>query len=534
MKKKFIKLIEDHNGAYDYWKELRLRSKTLIHFDAHFDFNFLPAKPPLQTLEEARGKEDLIRQCSDNVTYAELEKDERSLTNIGNYIYPAIRDGIVKYFYWVIPGGPDQLTKASDNVKRMLTKIRRKDPFGQSKIVRKRNALQTKIYGRDLYITTLDGLEAGLKNAIIDIDIDFLTTGTIQKSGSFIDAGRRFPWIWPRDLVKAIKNKKIRYDCVTIAYSVNGGFTPLMYKFFGDELAFYLNDDPGKLNAFISKRNAALKLFYNGKTAAAFKIASHLLSDIDTVGIDRSLIKKLKAHVNFMLFRMRAKTGLKNERVKYYQTCVRLDGTYRAKDNNYGPLFLRRKKALKKAEKEFRLILEADKGNFNPLLGLGKVYIRKKDPDKAFLYLRRAYRAAPENKEVLFHLGKAEDMRGNYKTAINYLKACLEKDKFHRNAMFLLGDIYVKVGGIDSALRVYSNAYKYRTGIVSKYKLFKFIKGIDVPSAHRDWIGREIRSYKNLRDNFQSMMNRMPSSERKRALSRHIKKTDREIKGIQV
>ena len=76
------KLIEDHDEAYFFWKKLGLKSKTLVHLDAHIDFGFHAAKPTKQTFAEAKSKEGLIRQLSTNLMYKELKVKERALTNI--------------------------------------------------------------------------------------------------------------------------------------------------------------------------------------------------------------------------------------------------------------------------------------------------------------------------------------------------------------------------------------------------------------------------------------------------------------------
>ena len=48
-------------------------------------------------------------------------------------------------------------------------------------------------------------------------------------------------WLYPDKFVGMLKEKGLKSDLVTIAYSVEGGFTPIGYKFIGDHLAYMLN-----------------------------------------------------------------------------------------------------------------------------------------------------------------------------------------------------------------------------------------------------------------------------------------------------
>ncbi|MFZ6016554.1 MAG: hypothetical protein ACOYU0_02855 [Nitrospirota bacterium] len=64
---------------------------------------------------------------------------------------------------------------------------------------------------------------------------------------------KRTPWILPERLVERLTLKGITVDILTISYSVEGGFTPLRYKYLGEELCLLFED---ALNERIKKHHA--------------------------------------------------------------------------------------------------------------------------------------------------------------------------------------------------------------------------------------------------------------------------------------
>src|SRR5260370_17855583 len=72
---------------------------------------------------------------------------------------------------------------------------------------------------------------------LLDIDTDFLLTEPVESARAGDDLWKQLPWIWPDELVAKLKEKGVRTDFVTIAYSVEGGFQPLTYSSLADTLA---------------------------------------------------------------------------------------------------------------------------------------------------------------------------------------------------------------------------------------------------------------------------------------------------------
>jgi hypothetical protein len=92
---------------------------------------------------------------------------------------------------------------------------------------------------------------------LLDIDTDYCIVDRVYTES---DGPRRLPWCWPEELIRRLQARGIVADMVTIPYSVDGGYTPLKWKYLGDELAARLGGtDRGAVQGFERLRDGALK-----------------------------------------------------------------------------------------------------------------------------------------------------------------------------------------------------------------------------------------------------------------------------------
>jgi len=369
-----IKTVEDHHEAYYFWRGLGMRNAVLLHFDAHID---LELDPPIESVMTADTKEGLKRRFETYLRFKERCRGERDPIDPGNYIYSAMRDGIVSDFYWIIPGDRGELDRSLEKVKDILRRISSRGASPAGEAAYSGGILTTKIYNRDLVVTTIEDLPRGIDNALIDIDTDYLTTDTIRRSDPRTCIGKRIPWLWPDRFVAELGRKRIEPLCVTVSYSVNGGYTPIIYKFLGDEVSALLNDAKSPFVDALSERSRAVQAFHKEDFSGSINILLGLAKKADGIKMDRSLNEKFMAHIHFLLFRCYAELGSRAEAKRHYRSSVALDGTYGARDNNYGPLYLGTEGRLGDAEREFRMILASDRGNPHALSGTAKVWLRK-------------------------------------------------------------------------------------------------------------------------------------------------------------
>lgn len=369
-----IYLVEDHDEVLKIWRRAKIAGLDLVHLDAHIDFGFFEAQPLEEILGQARSVNDLKQRLERSISFRNYEKDLSRQTHIGNFVYPAMKEGIVRHFTWVVPGGIKDFQKNCQTIKKLLKSTFRqtdKSVFSEG-----RGCLTTSCLGRSVRVCCLETLSVLKGPVLLDIDTDFLVMRSLCEDDPTKNIGGRKPWILPGDVVKALKEKVVSAALVTISYSVNGGWTPMKYKYLGDDLAYQFS--PKKFERFFSRRLRAAGYF------------SHYIQ---------------------------------NHRKQDYERAVRLHPDYRAADNNYGPLYMM-KGRYARAQKEFKKILNVDPRNPASLLGMGRLFLRKKEYAKAKEYLYPAWRLSAGQplfqdirKQCLLELGIAEFRRKNFKKA---------------------------------------------------------------------------------------------------------------------
>ena len=387
---KNIFLIEDHHEALRIWREKRIRNVDLVHLDAHIDFSFWPVKSFEQIVREARKIEEMKRELEKLFLYQRYDKDLNKQTHIGNYIYPAMCEGIVRDFWWVIPGGLKEFKKSLKFIKNMLKSFARQDPYlsgNRFSVIGYRveeGIISAKLLGKNFFVCVLEKLPILKQKVLLDIDLDFLTTDSLLNANNTSNIARRIPWIYPDKLVETLKEKIKRPEVITIAYSVNGGYTPIGYKFLGDDIAHrFLNNLTFEQDEFLLRRYKANSISDWQSLLRDIRYALH------AARFEDDFKKRFLADIYFNLF------SLTNEK-KYYLNAIKLNPSYRTGDNNYGPLYLAIHK-FSKAEREFLKIAKVDSKNPYPFIGLGEIYLQKRD----FLKAKRHFSDALKIREDL-------------------------------------------------------------------------------------------------------------------------------------
>ncbi len=415
MKRK-IALLEDHHQAYYEWKKHTFQNLPLIHLDAHIDFGFQEVKNEKTILQEARSLKELRTQLEKSLLFKKFKFNHKRLTTIANYIYPAMRDGIVNDFFWVIPGKVDRFKKSLSFIKSMIKDFRKQDPYAHNRASFEPGFIRTRLYNRSLYICTLETLPEIKRPSLLDIDVDFLVTDSLKNADPTVNIGKRKPWIFPEKLTQVLKKKIHSPQFITISYSVNGGFTPMVYKTFGDQIA---------------------KLFGSS---------------------DPELEKRILAGKYFRDFRDFFEKQRFEDAKSYYQQALKLNSKYKTSDNNYGLLYLEIED-YSRAEKEFMGILKVDKKDSYSLSGLGRINLFKKKHKEAKDCFQKALVLKPDNKAALIGLAEVEFKRKCYSSSKNILSRYEKIEPMQGYSRYLLGQIYEKEKKHREAL------YKYKESL---------------------------------------------------------------------
>src|SRR5207245_6097084 len=141
---------------------------------------------------------------------------------------------------WVYPDDPD-LTNQTRAVRSTLEAIAAAAP-GLFRLIQATDAgyFEGRIYGRRLLAMPCSAYHAYVpqEEVLLDIDLDFFIIQSLfSRHYPYADVRTPSFWLSPAEFVANLHASGLRYEFVTLAYSVEEGYTPLRLKFLGIELA---------------------------------------------------------------------------------------------------------------------------------------------------------------------------------------------------------------------------------------------------------------------------------------------------------
>lgn len=186
--------MEDHRDAYFFWKKLGVFDCTCVHVDAHLDtceFQ-LPGAAGLQQPE----------------------------INCGNYLLPAMAEGIVTTLIWVVPPhlpGSD----LSGWVRRELPAWVHPSLSEVLSWHLREGRVEGRLKGCRLVVCTSDNLPPLEGPVLLDIDADYFLG--LQDE------------VWQSPLQLREQLAGLELQALTVAYSIEGGYTPPELRWLGDQ-----------------------------------------------------------------------------------------------------------------------------------------------------------------------------------------------------------------------------------------------------------------------------------------------------------
>ncbi len=335
-----IHRMENHDAAYHCWREAGVKDRILVHLDAHHDMWWI---------------------------------DDNQAITIANYICPALQEGLVREVYWVVPDASFQTRANRRAVAQNLKRIVKKYPGGR--IVQRPG--HATVMGTPLTICPLRDLPAFDEPVLLDIDVDYLILPRATYGGG--DPSPALPWCWPEQLLEGLRQRGVRSALVTIAYSVEGGYTPLEWKYLGDELALRL--EGGNANAL----TALLRLSEGARAEAAGDPAAAESLYRDAAAQLPDSAAPWWRLAQFCAREQRAG----DEGREHYQRALQRDASYRTAYAS-GGIGLQWKGLWREAAAEYRRALLLDSGNAWAHLGLGQVAMAEKRWEEAAAHLSQA------------------------------------------------------------------------------------------------------------------------------------------------
>lgn len=433
-----IHVIEQHDGAYGIWRDAGVRRRVLLHIDAHHDLygSWFRKKKPGRTAR----------------------------INIANFIYGAITDELVREVIWVVPDATWTTRAGRRDVVRQLRKIAQKPPTKKPTIHVGDDRISGIALGCPIHVCTLENLaDCGPEPVLLDIDIDYLVIPNFGLRG--IDDYGTVPWIWPSELVARLKARRVVSDVITIACSVEGGYTPLQWKYFAEEIACRLGGDVDDCE-WASCLRRGVEDATLGNFAAA-EAEYHRASKL----------RASSAAPRFHLANLCAAFGRMDEGRRYLRETQAIDPSYRTPFSTSGFWYYGFGR-FPRARAAFERALSLDPGDSFACLGLGLIALEQDDWGGAATWLRRSLELA-ESVDAHRGLGRAlaelKDFRGaiaayeqSLKLALSGLRAITDQigissivdgsrpwDSDHGEIHERLARLYAAVGDSSKAIAAY-------------------------------------------------------------------------------
>jgi tetratricopeptide (TPR) repeat protein len=263
------------------------------------------------------------------------------------------------------------------------------------------------LLGCRVVVCDLDTLPVLGGAVLLDLDVDFLVTpGTLLGEGFSADD----PWLWPSDCIARLRRARLAPALATIAYSVEGGYTPLRWKYFGDELAARLL--AAETSGFDWLREAH-RLAGTGAIDAAAQACR-----------DAAAALPNPAAAEFALAHVLAQRGQIEAACAAHLAARAHDPPYATAFNCAGPVALERGR-VDAAERAFMDQLTLDENDGHAVAGLAQVAMRRRQWSRAEAHARGAIACGLDAPDVYRVLARALQHQGRIGEAVTALQRSL-------------------------------------------------------------------------------------------------------------
>lgn len=338
-----VVIVENHDQVYWEWKKRKFFNQVLVHVDAHFDY------------EPFRGNK----------------------INLGNFLYTAVRDGIVSKIYWVVPGSESDFIADLVYLKKLFNHVLPHKTV--SSITFGGKSIKLSLGKTTLTVCTLTTLPTLKAAVLLDIDVDFFVVDRLRNDYPLTNIGGRKQWVSTQKFIRTLLEKLTTVRFTTIAYSVNGGFTPMKYKYLGDQLAWRMGHS------------------------------------------DMNLKNRLKAGEYFLKFRAYFEKGAYTSAKKNLFQAIALNKAYLVPDMTYGMLYLRKNDVYNAWREYSRMYKVHPKFSFT-LIGLGIVNILQRKFKHAYRYFKKVLKLDHFSKSALLYAAFIALNLNDYSKMIVYLQ----------------------------------------------------------------------------------------------------------------
>ena len=419
-------IFDDHYHSFVTWRENGLRDLTCVHIDAHLD------------VMSRSFSDSSLKAIAEAKTAAELEvfRGDARLPwggfHCGNYLYPALKDGTVKELIWVVPPHVIAGETFVDGVRQECQKWLdfRLEEYRSLRSVN--GAVVGKLAGCDFTVCTADNFpELSLSqrsNLALDIDVDYFVRNSDDKI-----------WQTPHDLFRKLGN--LEPKVLTVAYSVDGGYTPLQDRYLGKvTLDVFGEGDESK---------------WEVETAKLLEI-----DELDDGEKSESYSAFLKSAPDWLKPAILLRMGKGDEAIAY-------DPEYTLRPLNVASRFLNKKEF----DQGLALLQKIETKELEALYIHAYLCLGKSDAVLAYKSLQELLqRLAPESLErsqILMTLAQACQQLGRDKECLTYANEALTLEPKSAELYFLLANSHRKMGAGKKAAKAVRKALRLAKGWVS-------------------------------------------------------------------
>lgn len=363
---------ENHDEALRFWRESAGANRILVHVDAHHDMWWV---------------------------------DPAQRVNIANFISPALREGILREIVWVVPGRSWESSQNRRQLFHHLRRIQEAVSIPPARLEIAHDHISTTLFGKPLHICSVEGLPKFSENVLLDLDVDYLIFPRVTYGLG--DPHPALPWRWPADLLQDLDARGVPSDLITIAYSVEGGYTPLRWKYLGDELEIRLDaNGPAEVVRGMDLMREAAEAAVGGDRAIAEQ------KYLQAAGLLPEQAAPLW-HLAFLYL----DAGRVPEGQTLYHRALDLDPSYRTPYNSEG-LWHYWRKYWAASEREYRSTLALDPRDAFAHLGLGWLAMERSRWSEAEPELQRAIEIDPSLLDAHRALGRVFLETGKLREAV--------------------------------------------------------------------------------------------------------------------
>lgn len=182
--------MEDHRDAYFLWKQAGLTNQLCIHVDAHLDVC------------------DLKTPAYEGLEYPHI--------NCGNFLLPAMDEGLISSLIWVIPEHLPQGEPLLNWSQLELQNWVHVELADYMSLELREGRVHGTLRGKPFVICYSKNLPPVERPVVLDIDVDY-----------YLCPG---DGLWQEPLALHSHLKELDINALTVAYSVDGGYTPIRHR----------------------------------------------------------------------------------------------------------------------------------------------------------------------------------------------------------------------------------------------------------------------------------------------------------------